>query len=177
MAPPAHPDFGVAMSSFGSMLGRLQRVAEVLAGLLLASVFVVFLLQILFRYVLLMPVGWTVEWVTIAWVWVILFGAAFALRDAELIRLDVLYLAVPDGVRRVFDVITGLTCAAILAWTLPQCLDYIQFMKIERTAYLRWPFNWVFAIYIPFALAMIARCLWQVACAVSPALARTHRHD
>lgn len=164
------------MVRIDSVLNRLRQGAEIVAALLLASVFVVFLLQILFRYVLLMPVGWTVEWVTIAWVWVILFGAAFALRDGELIRLDVLYLAVPDGLRRVFDVITGLTCAAILAWTLPKCLDYVQFMRIERTAYLRWPYHYVFAIYIPFALAMIARCLWQVARALVPSLNRIPSH-
>lgn len=145
-----------------------QRLGEVIAALLLGSVFVVFLLQILFRYVLLMPVGWTVEWVTIAWLWVILFGAAFALRDGELLRLDFLYLATPPSLRRVFDVITGLTCAGILAWTLPACLEYVQFMRIERTAYLRWPFHWVFAVYVPFALAMIARCLWQVVRALAP---------
>ncbi|MFN4099858.1 MAG: TRAP transporter small permease [Pararhodobacter sp.] len=164
------------MSRLFTAIGWLHRSAEIIAAALLASVFIIFLLQIVFRYLLLMPVGWTVEWVTIAWVWVILFGAAFALRDEDLIRLDVVYLAVPDGVRRVFDVISGLTCAAILAWTLPMCLDYIQFMRIERTAYLRWPFSWVFAIYIPFALAFIARCLWQVARALVPALRREANH-
>lgn len=164
------------MSRLNAVIGWAQDAAGVLAALLLASVFGVFLLQIVFRYVLVMPVGWTVEWVTIAWVWVILFGAGFALRDGDLIRLDVLYLAVPPGVRRVFDVITGLVCAGILAWTLPKCLDYVQFMRIERTAYLRWPFHWVFAVYVPFALAMITRCLWQVARALVPALGGTTRH-
>jgi C4-dicarboxylate transporter, DctQ subunit len=160
------------MSRIATAVGWLHRSAEIIAALLLGSVFVVFLAQIFFRYVLVMPVGWTLEWVTIAWVWVILFGAAFALRNDDLIRLDVVYSTVPVWLRRIFDVVTGLTCAAILAWTLPKCLDYVQFMRIERTAYLRWPFSWVFAIYIPFALAMIARCLWQVACALSPRLNR-----
>lgn len=164
------------MSRLTTVFQRLHQGAEIIAALLLASVFVVFLMQIVFRYALLMPVGWTVEWVTIAWVWVILFGAAFALRDGDLIRLDVVYLAVPPGVRRVFDILSGLICAGILAWTLPACLEYVQFMRIERTAYLRWPFHWVFAIYVPFALAMIARCLWQVVRAVRPSLARTPRH-
>ena len=162
------------MSRLTTAIARMQDAAGIVSALLLASVFGVFLLQIAFRYVLLMPVGWTVEWVTIAWVWVILFGAAFALRDGELLRLDVVYLAVSPGVRRVFDVITGLVCAGVLAWTLPKCLDYVQFMRIERTAYLRWPFHWVFAVYVPFALAMILRCLWQVARALVPSLGVRH---
>jgi hypothetical protein len=49
-------------------------------------------------------------------------------------------------------------------------------MRIERTAYLRWPYHYVFSIYIPFALAIIARCLWQVLRALVPSLNRTSRH-
>jgi len=165
------------MARLLSSITHLHRFGEFAAALLLGSVFVVFLMQIVFRYVLLMPVGWTVEWVTIAWVWVILFGSAFALRDRDMIRLDFLYLAVSARTRRVFDVIAGLFGAAVLAWTLPACLEYVQFMQIERTAYLRWPYSWVFAVYIPFALSMIARCLWQVARALNPALAPRPSHD
>lgn len=160
------------MSRLSAVFGTLHRSAEVIAGLILGSMFVIFLAQIFFRYVLIMPVGWTVEWVAIAWVWGILFGYAFVLRESDVIRLDIIYNAVPDGLRRVFDVITGLICAGIFAWTLPKSIDYVQFMGIERTAYLRWPFDWVFSIYIPFALSVIARCLWQVWRAVSPRMER-----
>lgn len=165
------------MPRLTALIGKVQIAAAYVAALLLASVFAVFILQILFRYIFLMPVGWTVEWVTIAWVWVILFGAAFASTNGEMIRLDFVYLAVSPGLRRVFDVITGLTCASILAWTLPASLDYVLFMDIERTAYLRWPFSWVFAVYVPFALAMILRCLWSVARALIPSLSLEKRHD
>ncbi|MBL4812523.1 MAG: hypothetical protein JKX69_09265 [Rhodobacteraceae bacterium] len=43
--------------------------------------------------------------------------------------------------------------------TLPATIEYIDFMKIERTAYMRIPFNIVFAVYIPFSLAVIIRGL------------------
>ena len=35
----------------------------------------------------------------------------------------------------------------------------VTFMKIERTAAFRWPFDLVFAIYIPFHIAVIVRML------------------
>ena len=75
--------------SFERLRARSYRGAEIIVGLLLGSMFVTFLLQILFRYVLSLPVGWTVEWVTIAWLWGILFGYAFVVRDADVIRLDI----------------------------------------------------------------------------------------
>lgn len=137
----------------------LRRRAENIQALLLFSMFVTFLLQIVFRYFLDLPIGWTVEWVSIAWLWGILFGYAFVVRETDVIRLDVLYVLMPRGLRRAFDVITGLTVAAIFAWTLPASWDYIDFMQIERTAYMRIPFNMVFIVYIPFALAVIVRAL------------------
>lgn len=98
--------------------------AEIIVAMLLGSMFAVFLLQILFRYVLSWPVGWTVEWVAIAWLWGILFGYAFVVRDTDVIRLDLVYAVVPRGVQRVVDVVAGLTCVAIIAWTLPKCWVY-----------------------------------------------------
>lgn len=137
----------------------LTRRAENLLALLLFTMFVAFLLQIVFRYFLNLPVGWTVEWVAIAWLWGVLFGYGFVVREADVIHLDVLYDAMPRWVRRSFDVITGVFVAVVFAWTLPATWDYVDFMQIERTAYMRWPFSFVFFIYIPFALAVIVRAL------------------
>lgn len=147
------------MDKLKSIRDWMSARAENLLALLLLSMFVSFLLQIVFRYFLNLPVGWTVEWVSIAWLWGILFGYGFVVRETDVIHLDVLYDAMPRLVRRVFDVITGLVVAGVFAWTLPATWDYVDFMKIERTAYMRWPFNFVFFVYIPFAIAVIVRAL------------------
>ncbi len=137
----------------------LGKGAEMIVAALLFSMFATFLLQIFFRFFTDLPVGWTVEWVTIAWLWGILFGFAFVVRESDIIRLDVLYSALPRRARRVMDVITGLTLAGVFLYTLPACWDYIDFMMRERTAYMRLPFFWVFIIYIPFALSVVVRGL------------------
>ena len=51
----------------------LGRRAEEALALILASLFLTFLVQIAFRYFLNLPLGWTVEYVSIAWLWGILF--------------------------------------------------------------------------------------------------------
>ena len=138
---------------------RFAALPRHISALLLGSMFAVFILQIVFRYFLNLPVGWTVEWVTIAWVWGILFSFAFVVRQGDMIRLDILYEALPRGGRRIMDIFAGLTCAAIFAYTLPKAWDYVTFMEIERTAAFRWPFDIVFGIYIPFHIAVIVRML------------------
>jgi len=142
----------------------LGRRAEEFLALVLASLFLTFLIQIVFRYFLNLPLGWTIEYVSIAWLWGILFGYAFVTRDSEIIRLDIVYGAVPVAVQRIMDVFTGLTCAAIFLWSLPYVWDYVTFMSIEKTAYMRLRFDYVFAIYVPFAVSVAVRSLinvWQ----------------
>jgi TRAP-type C4-dicarboxylate transport system permease small subunit len=159
--------------------------AEELLALILASLFLTFLIQIVFRYFLNLPLGWTIEYVSIAWLWGILFGYAFVTRDSEIIRLDIVYGAMSPAVQRVMDVFTGLTCAAIFLWSLPMVWDYVTFMAIERTAYMRIRFDHVFAIYMPFAVAVVIRCLldaWRAVAGTHPkytagASAEGHDYD
>lgn len=139
------------------ILGFARRRAENLLAALLAAVFVAFLVQVFTRYVLNSPVGWTTEVSTLAWLWGILWGAALVLRDEEEIRFDILYGAVPEGVRRVFDVITGLSVVAVFSWSLPAVFDYVTFMRVERSTYLGIRFDWLYSIYLVFAVAMIVR--------------------
>ena len=150
------------MPDLARVLRPLRLTADTIAALLLGSMFATFILQIAFRYVLNQPLGWTVEYVAIAWLWGILFGYAFVIRDADVIRLDIVYAACPRPVQRGMEVASGLIVAGVLLWSLPKAWGYVQFMSIERTAFLRIPFDMVFAIYGPFVLSVVARTLWGV---------------
>ena len=147
------------MDTMRNWAERISGWGNHLTAALLLSMFVVFIMQIVFRYVLGWPVLWTVEWVTIAWLWGILFSFAFVIKTGDMIRLDIVYNAVPRAWRRGMDVFTGLTVAAVFLYTLPHAWDYVTFMGIERTAAFRWRFDLVFAIYIPFHVAVIIRML------------------
>lgn len=147
------------MNTFRNWANRIAAWSNHLTAALLFSMFIVFIMQIVFRYLLGWPVLWTVEWVTIAWLWGILFSFAFVINTSEMIRLDIVYYAVPRGMQRAFDVFSGLTTAGIFIWTLPDAWDYITFMRVERTAAFLWPFDLIFSIYIPFHIAVIVRML------------------
>ena len=75
--------------------------------------FASFIIQIFFRYVLNNPVGWTEEVIVTAWLWTVLWGAAFVVGEAEEIRFDIIYSAISERARRVCTVLTGfaLVCA------------------------------------------------------------------
>jgi TRAP-type C4-dicarboxylate transport system permease small subunit len=148
------------MSSLSRIAAWLQARAENLLAAMLATMFVAFLVQIVFRYLLNFPIGWTHEISVIMWLWMVLFGTAFVVRDYEEIRFDLFYSTVGDGARRAMIVICAAVVVFFFAISLPAVIDYIAFMKVERTAYLKIRFDWLYAIYGVFAVVMIVRQLW-----------------
>ncbi|MBX9876514.1 TRAP transporter small permease [Bosea sp. (in: a-proteobacteria)] len=140
--------------------GWLARRAENVLVVMLGALFAVFILQIVFRYLLNLPIGWTHEISVILWLWIVLFGAAFVTRESDEIRFDILYGSAGPRTRRIMAVVTATALVVLYTLSLPAMTDYVTFMKVERTAYLKLPFNWVYSIYLVFAVAAIARYLW-----------------
>jgi C4-dicarboxylate transporter DctQ subunit len=138
----------------------LQARAENLLAAMLVVMFGVFIIQIIFRYATNFPIGWTQEISVIMWVWMVLFGSAFVVRDYEEIRFDILYGTVGERTRRVMVVICALAVVILFGISLPAVLDYIGFMKVEKTAYLKIRFDWLYSIYGIFAVVTISRQLW-----------------
>jgi C4-dicarboxylate transporter DctQ subunit len=142
-------------------IGRsLRRGAEGIAALMLATMFVCFILQIFFRYVLNSPVGWTEELSTLMWIWGILWGAVFVLKERDEVRFDIIYSVMSERTRRVFTVITGTALVALYLIALPGVFAYVTFMKVEKSAYLGIRLDYLYSIYLVFAVGAIVRYGW-----------------
>ena len=139
---------------------RLTRFAEFVAAMLLAAMFLAFLVQIVFRYLFNFPIGWTSELTIITWLWLVLWGAAFVVTEAEEIRFDLIYSAVSARTRRIMAIVTAVALLLLYGMSLPAVVDYVSFMKVQSTAYLKIRFDWLFSIYVIFAAAVIVRYSW-----------------
>jgi C4-dicarboxylate transporter, DctQ subunit len=138
----------------------LMRRAENVAAALLAVLFLAFIVQVIFRYVLNFPIGWTSELSIVAWLWLVLFGAAFIVRERDEIRFDIIYGSVGPAARRWMALVTAVALVVLYALSLPAVVDYVAFMKVQETAYLDIRFDWLFCVYVIFAAASIGRYLW-----------------
>jgi TRAP-type C4-dicarboxylate transport system permease small subunit len=138
----------------------LRRRAENVLVFLLTTMFIAFLIQIVSRYVFNFPIGWTYEVSLLAWVWGVLWGAAFVLTEQEEIRFDIIYSLVSPFMRRVFAALSGVALIVLYTMSLPAVTSYVTFMKVERSPDLHLRFDWLFSIYIIFAVAVIIRYVW-----------------
>ena len=124
--------------------------------------FLAFIAQIVFRYVLNWPIGWPSEVTVATWLWLVLWGAAFVVREDEEIRFDLVYGAVPSMIRSIMTVVSGLALLVLYIVSLPAVIDYVTFMKVESTTYLHIRLDWLYFIYVIFAVAIIVRYVWIV---------------
>src|SRR3954464_11957447 len=117
----------------------LRKRAENIAVALLSLMFACFIIQIFFRYVLNNPVGWTEEVIVTAWLWTVLWGAAFIISEAEEVRFDIVYSNISERARRVCAILSGAALVLLYGISLPASWKYVTFMKVERSAYLHVP--------------------------------------
>lgn len=144
----------------GSIGQFLYRRAENFLAFLLAVMFLAFMAQVIFRYFLNFPIGWTSELTVITWLWLVLWGAGFVLREDEEIRFDLVYGSVHPDVRRVITIIFTISLLTIYIYSFPAVYDYVTFMKVQATAYMKIRFDLLFSIYLLFAVAVILRYAW-----------------
>lgn len=135
----------------------LRRRAENIAAFLLLALFLCFMLQIVSRYVFSYPLGWTDEASALCWIWCVLFGAAFVLRERDEVRFDIFYSSASDRTRCVLTVITGVALIVLFVIALPAVFAYVTFLKVERSAYLRIRLDYLYAIYVVFSVAVVIR--------------------
>lgn len=146
------------------MTGRigawLRRRAENVAVAMLAAMFAAFLLQIVFRYLLNLPLGWTSELTIVMWLWLVLWGAAFVTPERGEIRFDLLTGIAPRRLRIAMSLCATAALLVLYGASLRASYSYVTFMKVEKSSYMKIRMDWLFSIYLVFLAAILVRYLW-----------------
>jgi len=149
-------DYGLAERPRApGLAGCLERAAELISAALFSVLFTVFVIQIFSRYVMGKPAGWTLELTLILFLWITFWNAAFLLRERDHVAFDLIYMEVGEGRRRILAILGTVAVVASFAASLLPSLDYVTFMKIERTWILDIRFDLVFSCYIVFLAGVI----------------------
>jgi C4-dicarboxylate transporter DctQ subunit len=157
----------------------LRRLSEAVAALFILLMFATFILQIAVRYgarvdglVAALPIldpsryGWTLEFCLALWVWLIFWGNAFIVRTQDHVTFDLLFHAVPRGVRRVFLIVTGLAIGVGLLASIEPTWSRFAILRLKQTATLgdllgsSVRMRDIYSVYMVFLVAVGLRALW-----------------
>lgn len=156
------------------------RGAEFVAAMMMAAMFLTFILQIAVRYSaklawlaeafpILEPgrYGWTLEFCLALWVWIVFWGAAFVVRERDHVTFDLIYGMVNPGVRRWFAIIGGIVVCVGLLWSLEPTWEKFHILRLKKSATLSHLIgDWVrmrdiYSVYILFLAVVAARYGWR----------------
>jgi TRAP-type C4-dicarboxylate transport system permease small subunit len=142
---------------------RPARWADFIGAGIFAVLFLSLVAQVLLRFAFGAPAAWTEELATIAYVWVIFWGTAFCVPLAAHVAVDFIVPRFAPPLRRVLYALGLAALALCFLWALPGTADYLRFMMRERTPVLDLPFGIVYAVFLAAALAVVLRCLAEIA--------------
>ena len=166
------------------LMKRLSRVAEAIAAIALAAIFIVFLLQIFTRYSgklsqwmpvenlslwmsEIEPLRWTVYLISLLWVWLIFLGCSFVVRERDHVAFDILYQAAPPRLRKIMTILGAIILIAVMLISLPATWEAImanRLMELKKLQTLRLPITgdkiaikWLFFPYLVLMAILIIR--------------------
>ena len=149
-------------STISGAVEWMRRRAENIVAGLLGIMFAAFIIQIAFRYFFNFPIGWTSELSVITWLYMVLLGSAFWLKESEEIRFDLISGALGPVGRRVVGLIVAVAAVVLFGMALPATVSYVAFMKVESSSYLKIRLDILYSVYVVFAVAVIVRYVWAI---------------
>ena len=124
--------------------------------------FVVFVLQVFFRYVLNDPLTWPYEVTVFAFIWTTTLGAAYALRRRSHVVFSLIYDRLSPRWQLIFRLAGNfLIMSAFLISVIPT-YRYLDFQKINKSTVLKIPFTIGFGSYMVFLLLIIGRMAYAL---------------
>jgi len=132
---------------------RLKRIADLVGALLFAAIFLLFVLQVVARYVFAWPLGWPDELITVLFVWVVFWGAALMVPLSAEIRFDLIANALPPRAGRIVGAAAFAVTGLLFVAALPVGIDYLVFSHRMETPVLEIPLS---VVYAPLPLFLAA---------------------
>ena len=119
--------------------------------------FIVFVLQIFFRYVLNRPLVWPYEVSIFAFIWTVMLGACYAKRHNVHVVFNLVYDRQKPLVQLIFRMIGNTAIVTAFCIALVPTFKFIQFMRTDRSMALGIPFVIAYGTYLVFMVFIIGR--------------------
>jgi TRAP-type C4-dicarboxylate transport system permease small subunit len=117
------------------------------------AMFLAFILQIFTRYVLGAQVPWTYEVTIIGFMWVVALGGAYASRLREHVSFTMLYDKMSISGKALTEIISNVILIIAFVIMFFPVLEFIDFMKIKKTAVMKIPISILYAPFIFFIIS------------------------
>ena len=134
----------------------LRDVMEIYIPILSFTVlFLTFILQVFFRYVLNNPLTWTQDAIVIGFCWTVILGACYTMRKKGHVQFTMLYEAYSPKVAAWARLAGNLLIIVTFILMVIPSFRYAFFLGFQKTPVLRVSYTWIFLPFTYFLLSVI----------------------
>jgi TRAP-type C4-dicarboxylate transport system permease small subunit len=134
----------------------LRDVMEIYIPILSFTVlFLTFILQVFFRYVLNSPLTWTQDAIVIGFCWTVILGACYTMRKKGHVQFTMLYEAYSPKVAAWARLAGNLLIIVTFILMVIPSFRYAFFLGFQKTPVLRVSYTWIFLPFTYFLLSVI----------------------
>ena len=134
----------------------IDNIEEYIAVILMALLIFLCFIQVIFRFLLNMPLGWTEELANFTFITLVYIGACIAVKRSRHVRVEIIDSFIPKKYENVYKNIVDFICMVFVAIVAYNAIPFIaRAMEYhERTAALRWKIWMVYSI-IPVTMGIM----------------------
>ena len=147
---------------------RLMFALDLVAAAMFCAMFATIIAQTTMRYVFRSPLTTSLEFATLAFIWLVFWVASCNLVVNDHVRFDIVYNMLPEQARRVFSIVTNLFFALVFVLAARETWDYFLFLETQYTASMTISYQLAFFPYFIFFIVLPAKMLVNVAVLLSP---------
>ena len=147
---------------------HLVIVLDLIAAAIFASLFVAIVAQTTMRYVFNSPLTLTLEFATLAFIWLTFWVASFGLAVKDHISFDVVANLFPEQARRLFAIVTNLFFAVVFLLAAHAHWEYFLFLELTRTGSMNIGHQWAFGPFFIFFAIMPLKLALNAIMLMSP---------
>ena len=117
--------------------------------------FIAFILQVYFRYVINRPLTWTQDIIVVGFCWTVILGACYTMRRKGQVSFTMLYDQYPPKVAAWARLAGNVLIIVTFAVLVIPSVNYAIFVSFQKTAALRINYFWIFIPFTYFLLSII----------------------
>jgi TRAP-type C4-dicarboxylate transport system permease small subunit len=115
--------------------------------------FLTFILQVFFRYVIRHPLTWSMEIIVIGFVWTVIFGACYTMRRKSHVKFTMIYDRLAPRPAALVRMLGNIIIAGTFISLVWASWKYSLFLGFQKTAVFRISYT---VIFIPFAYFLVS---------------------
>ncbi len=146
-----------------NLLLKLRDIIEIwIPSIMFTIMFLVFVAQVIARYVFKNPFTWSYEVTVTGFAWTVILGACYAMRARTHVTFTMIYDSVKPKTGAILRLCGNILIIVAFIMLIIPTVRYLKFVSFQLTAVFRIPLSFIYAPFAYFLCSVIGYTITDI---------------